>query len=248
MSSCNEAWILKPRKFEANKFKANAHISKTPCKTCGSHDSDCECNFKGPMRKTEPLVSDCTLVNSVVCSKMVQKVAETTFPFTSFTPAIPPGTPLSDILSVNVVPNLAGIVNNGRIIRDKVVNIGLIPATISVTIAGIALPSVLTTSLPFQAHTDCPGACPEDTLIETPLEVEGIFTQPGVPIITVAGLVALTGILVKIILRTTITVTRPLIVDANGIVCDVNDRRCAPTTTPIFTFPAPPTGTGGLTT
>ena len=105
---------------------------KKSCKVCKSHDaSACDCNFKAPARQlAAPLNSDCVLVNSVVGSKAVQKVAESTLPFTAFAPVYQLD-PLLD--SVSVVPNLAGITRNTTIIRDKVVNIGLIPVTITVT-------------------------------------------------------------------------------------------------------------------
>lgn len=206
-------------------FDDNNDCFKNRCKTSF-------CKKKSPK-------NDAVLVNSVVCSKTVQKVAEVTLPITIFTGL----TALEDILSITVVPNVSGITQNARIIKDKVVNIGLIPATITITIAGVALPAVLTTSLPFQEHTDCLGACPQDTLQETPLEVEGIFIQPGVPVLDVAGLTLVEGILFKIILRTTLTVTRPVIVDGDGEVCDVVPNRCDPSTTPpTFTLPAPTNG------
>ncbi|MGE6610968.1 hypothetical protein ACQKFG_10660 [Peribacillus sp. NPDC076916] len=217
---------------------------KKPCKVCKSHDeSACNCNFKAAARQlAAPLNSDCVLVNSVVGSKSVQKVAEATLPFTAFTPAIPAG---STIVSVAVVPNLAGVTRNTTIIRDKVVNIGLIPVAITVTYTapGTTTPvltATLSTSLPFQEHTDFPGACPEDMVVEPPLVVEGIFAQPGVPVIGTTGLVSTNAILVKIVLRTTITVTRQVIVDSHGGICDVNERRCETTTTPTTnTLPAP---------
>lgn len=208
------------------------------CKSCGCESSACSCNFKAPARKTTPLNSDCILVNSVVCSKTVQKVAEVTLPLGLF-----PGLlDIASIISIAVVPNIAGITHNVTVIRDKVVNIGLIPATITITVAGIAAPLTLTTTLPFQEHTDCPGACPEDVVQETPFVVEGIFTQPGVPIVDVAGLEIITGILIKIILRTTITVTRQVIVDENGHICDIANR-CEPfTMPPAINLPAPTNG------
>ncbi|WP_173918924.1 hypothetical protein [Halobacillus sp. Marseille-Q1614] len=202
-------------------------------------EEGCSCNATAAPKKT-CLDTDCILVNSVVGSRSVQKVAETTLPITAFDGL----TSLEDIVSISVVPNLDGITMNARVIRDKVVNIGLIPATITITLVGGVVLAPLTTSIPFQAHTDFPGACPQDILQETPLEVEGIFTQPGVPVLTgpVVGDL-LEGILFKIILRTTITVTRPVLQDGSGNICDVNQNRCTTQTTPpSFTFPAPDNG------
>jgi hypothetical protein len=225
-----------------SKFDSHSKCRKS-CKVCKSDDaSACNCKFRAPARElAAPLNSDCVLVNSVVGSKAVQKVAEATLPFTAFTPAIPAG---STIVSVSVVPNLAGVTRNTTVIRDKVVNIGLIPVAITVTFLapGSTTPATatLSTSLPFQEHTDFPGACPEDMVVEPPLVVEGIFAQPGVPVIGTTGLVTTNAILVKIVLRTTITVTRQVIVDSHGGICDVNNRRCETTTTPSTnTLPAP---------
>ncbi|MCY9138371.1 hypothetical protein [Peribacillus frigoritolerans] len=229
-------------KFERNDHKSKKCEHKKSCESCGHDDkSVCDCNFKPVRRLTSPLNSDCVLVNSVVGSKMVQKVAEVTLPLGLFVGVVD----IADIISIVVTPNLAGITHNATVIRDKVVNIGLIPATITVTalVGGVVVTLPVTTSIPFQEHTDFPGACPEDIVTESPFVVEGIFNQPGVPIVDVAGLELVTGILVKIVLRTTITVTRPVIMDPHGGICDVNDRRCeAPTTPPIFTLPAPPNG------
>ncbi|WP_027956465.1 hypothetical protein [Halobacillus kuroshimensis] len=205
--------------------------------------SGCKCNFKKPELKPAKLNSDCFVENALVGTKQVQKVAEATLPLSVFAAA---GVTIASLVSVEVVPNLENITMNARIIRNKVVNIGLIPATITVTFLdalGALTTGVLNTSIPFQAHTDFPGACPEDNLTETPLEIEGIFTQEGVPVVGAAGLTLVEGIIVKIILKTTITVTRPVIRDAHGNVCDLNPGRCKQDTdAPSFTFPAPDDG------
>ncbi|SFK03705.1 hypothetical protein SAMN04487936_106249 [Halobacillus dabanensis] len=224
---------IKPKKRKKKCKPEQCHEDPKPC------TSTCNCNNEAAGPKPAHLTNDCVLVNSLVGSKTVQKVAETTLPISLFEGLVD----LEDIVSINVVPNLDAITQNARIIRDKVVNIGLIPATITITIAGIDLPVTLNTTIPFQEHTDFPGACPEDTLQETPLEVEGIFTQPGVPVVDVAGLTLVEGILFKIVLRTTITVTRPVIQDRFGQVCDVNPNRCdTSTTAPSFTLPTPENG------
>lgn len=210
---------------------------KSSCKNCGCVVSSCNCNFKKPVT-TSPLTSDCVTVNSVICSKSVQKVAEVTLPLALFAG----GLTVADIIGVRVDPNVEAATVNARLINDKVVNIGLIPATITITALGIEVP-LLTTSIPFQSHTDCPGACPEDLLQEGPLQVEGIFVQPGVPVLGLGGLTLVEGILIKIILRTNITVTRQLIKNQHGELCDANPNRCTVTgTPPTIVFPAPPNG------
>jgi hypothetical protein len=127
---------------------------------------------------------------------------------------------------------------------------GFVPATITITLRpGFGLPDTVsavvpvTTNLSFQEHTDCPGACPEDTVIETPFELEGTFTQPGVSVVGLGGLLTI-GILAKAIFRTTLTVTRPIIVDEHGNFCDVNTNRCDDDLPPTFTLPSTPNGNG----
>ncbi|WP_077702422.1 hypothetical protein [Virgibacillus dokdonensis] len=200
--------------------------------------ASCNCNFKKPQLKATKLDSDCFLINSLVGTKTVQKVAEISLPLTLF-----PGVDLSNLLSINVVPNLDAVTQNATVIKDKVVNIGLLPTNISVTAVGGDVVDIGVVDIPFQAHTDFPGACPEDMVQETPLEVEGIFNQEGISLVDTTGTEIVDGILVKVVLRTTITVTRQVIKDAEGNFCDLNQNRCETTgNLPSFTFP--PSGNG----
>ncbi|GIN56752.1 hypothetical protein J8TS2_10710 [Lederbergia ruris] len=152
----------------------------------------------------------------------MQKVAEATIPLTALGIIITPGEPIP---LITLTPNVAGIVQNSMVLRDEVVNTGYVPATINV----VGVPTPVTVSLPFQQHTPCPGACPEDTLTEAPLEVESIIIQP-IPLAVVAGTVGVASALFKVILRTTITVTRPMVGKLNqrdlSNLCDVNHHRC----------------------
>jgi len=234
-----------PIKVKTNKSQGyHEPKQESYCSSCNKQDSFCNCNFKAPEHKPVQLNSDCTVVNSVVGTKSVQKVAEVTLPITAFAGL----DVLDDLVSVDLVPNLDAITMNSRVIKNKVVNIGLLPVTITITLLDGVTLAPLSTTIPFQEHTDLPGACPGDTLNETPLEVEGIFTQPGVPVITgpvVGDLV--TGILFKVVLRTNMTVTRQLMQDGQGNLCDLNPNRCDDTTTPpSFTLPTPPNGGGIL--
>ena len=160
------------------------------CKSCGSHDSACKCQFKAPRKKAKPLASDCVVANSVVCSKKVQKVAELAIPFARF--GFEPST-VADLagVQISIVPDLANIVINRRVIKDKVINMGFVPTTITVTPPGGTAVEVGPFNIPFQLHTDCPGACPEDTVIETPFVLEGTFAQPGISVVVGAGATAI---------------------------------------------------------
>jgi hypothetical protein len=269
MGNCSGHWN-NWSKNDKGRFERNDHKSKfghmDSCKSCGHNDSDCKCKSQ-PVRqhKTAPL-SDCVLLNSVVCSKKLQKVAELPVPITSLV-TIAVGTAITPALiaailaavSITVTVNTDAIVINRRVIRDKVINMGFVPVTVTIALlpgatlpAGVTLLAVAPTfNLPFQEHTDCPGACPEDTAIETPFVLEATFAQPGASVLTVAvagaAAIFVTGIVIKAIFRTTLTVTRQVIVDGHGNVCDVENRCEEPTIAPNFMLPGTTTpGTGGL--
>lgn len=201
-----------------------------PCDRCGSYD---RCSCRKPRLSSDYGKKHDILVNKVVCSKQVQKVAEATIPLSALGIVLTPGEPIP---LITLTPDLAGIVQNSAILRDEVVNTGYVPATI--TVAGI--PTPVTVSLPFQQHTPCPGACPEDILTEAPLEVEGIIIQP-VPLAVIGGVVGVASALFKVVLRTTITVTRPMLgrlghKDLSSL-CDVNTHRCDNGTPRTLRFP-----------
>ena len=147
-------------------------------------------------------------------------------------------------VQISIVPDLANIVINRRVIKDKVINMGFVPTTITVTPPGGTAVEVGPFNIPFQLHTDCPGACPEDTVIETPFVLEGTFAQPGISVVVGTGKTEL-GFVAKAIFRTTLTVVRPVLVDKHGDVCDVNFDRCDNNgTPPTFTLPSTPNGNG----
>jgi hypothetical protein len=68
------------------------------------------------------LTTDCIVVNSLVCTKTVQKVAELTIPAATISDIIVVGpggvtTPL-----IRLVPDLSNVVSNIIVVRDKVIN------------------------------------------------------------------------------------------------------------------------------
>ncbi len=208
-----------------------------------------------PARREEAV-----LVNKVICSKSVQKTAEFALPFaigplgTAGVGAITPGALagilstllgvavteaqiLAGLISVRVRPVFSEIESEITVVRDKIINLGFVPAFLEVRIAG-----VLELSLPiriyFQEHTDCPGVCPGDTVTETPYVVEATLDQDLIQIEN--GNLVINLLLFKAILRTTITATRPTLVDPYDHDCvrDVNEHRCDPNETPrLINFP-----------
>src|SRR5699024_1822722 len=110
-------------------------------------------------------------VEKVVCSENVQRTAEFALPFT-----LEPGPAVDALLglaagitNVSVTPNYAGIQQEVTVLRDKVIHFGYVPATVNVTgtIPGLPANPSFPIRILFQEHTDCPGACPGDQVIES---------------------------------------------------------------------------------
>jgi hypothetical protein len=162
-------------------------------------------------KEFEEMTENKYVINQLICSKEVQKIAEVQFPMTLL-PGVEIGPSGSLVPLIQLQPNLSGIVQTSTIIKDRVINVGYLPA--NVVILGATTP--ITVSLPFSQITDCPGARPEDQLIETALQPEAIIIQP-VPT-TVVGVNLASLVLLKVILKTRITVLRPIIAKIHDVV------------------------------
>ncbi|MFL0361422.1 hypothetical protein [Bacillus sp. PK3_68] len=178
---------------------------------------------------------DSFIIDSVICSKEVQKIAGVEF-FQTL-----PTSEFEGNLNIEVVVHEERISQNIVVIRDKIVNIGVVPTTI--TISDTAGSLDIQEGIPFQEETECPGVCPGDVVTEAPLQVEAAIAQiiqynnadPGFRNFR---------FIIKIILRTTITATRPVIKSKDGCFIDVNRDRCE------IPFPStiqPPVLFGGAT-
>lgn len=179
---------------------------------------ECEYNYYEKRRKPQ-LVSDCIVVDSLVCSHKVSVVAELSIPLPT----------LGDIISIGpggvidppltLTPDISNIVSQTTVLKDMVVITGYLPATVS--ILGIETP--LQISIPFQKEIDCPGVCPEDRIIQVPFKIESTITQ-GIEAIGIS----VANVLFKVLLSTNVTATRPVIVKEPelNLVGDVNEDRC----------------------
>ncbi|WP_062197656.1 hypothetical protein [Massilibacterium senegalense] len=184
---------------------------------CSSLPEGCNSLIQPP--SPPQLSTDCFVVQSLVCTKEVQKVAELRIPAATLGVIVDITGSITPL--IQLVPDLNNIVTNTILIKDKVINTGFVPANI--TVAGIVTPFQV--NLPFQQETDCPGACPEDTVTETPFQVEAIIIQG----IAALG-IGIAEVLVKVVMKTNITVTRPVIAqfaDATlNPIQDVVPNRC----------------------
>src|SRR5699024_12115014 len=86
---------------------------------------------------------------------------------------------LAGIVNVRVTPDFTNIQSEITVIKDQVMNFVYIRATLDIegTILGLVDVS-LPIQIFFQEHTDCPGACPGDQVIETPPVVDAILNEP----------------------------------------------------------------------
>ncbi|WP_349346750.1 hypothetical protein [Priestia megaterium] len=207
------------------------HHSK---KECFDKEDDCCSAHHDPCENT-------TLVDKVICSKDVQKVAEFALPAAVGPLAVGDGL-IATILAllasiaagavnVRVVPNFNGIRQEVTVVKDKIINLGTIPANLElISVAGLVV-ATIPIQIFFQEHTDCPGVCPGDTVVETRPIVEAVLNQPLIGT-TPEGGTFINLLLFKAIVRTHLTVTRQVIKSKDGSTCDANPHRCDPTGTP----------------
>ncbi|MED4476337.1 MULTISPECIES: hypothetical protein [Bacillaceae] len=179
---------------------------------------------------------DSLITKNVICSKTVQKIAETQR-FVGF------GGGTEDI-NIDVTVHKNRIASNIVVIKDKIVNIGVVPVTVIIRsgTGSITFEDIIS----FQEETECPGVCPEDTVTETPLQVEAVIAQP----IRLDGFVGATAfqIIIKVILRTTITATRPVIKSRDGCLIDLNKDLCKTQLPPTIQPPTIPGSAAGFPT
>ncbi|MGE7636060.1 hypothetical protein ACQKMZ_28590 [Bacillus paramycoides] len=192
---------------------------------CNNQSAQQACCKSQPQQCNQPSI-ECLKVLSVVCTKSVQKVAEVAVSTVAL--GIPAGTNLALVSFSNVVANPNGIVMRGTLIEGKVINSGFVPITANINIVGVATPIAVSLNLPFQAETECPGACPGDDLQETAPTIEAVLEPVLTPVINAVGAVAaLATITFKVIIRTQITVSREKLVQAGVTVLgDINPDRC----------------------
>lgn len=166
------------------------------------------------------LRTDCIIVDSLICTKRLQKVAELVIPAATLGDIIEigPGGVISPL--VTLTPDLSGLVSQVTVVEDTVINTGYLPANITI----LGIPTPIQVNLPFQEETSCPGTCPEDRVEETPYQVDTVITQ-GIEALGVG----VASILFKVILSTNLTVSRPVVIkDPNmQTVRDVHPDRCS---------------------
>lgn len=197
-------------KNESNNYR-NCDCEDPPCYKCEYYET----NSKRP----PTLATDCIVVESLICSKRINQVAELAVPIPTLGDiiSIGPGGVINP--AITLTPDINGLVTQITVVKDMVITTGYLPA--NVTILGIETPLQL--NIPFQEETNCPGVCPEDTVKLSPSKIETTVTQ-GIEALDIS----VANILFKVIMSTNLTVTRPIIAKADDLktVKDVNDDRC----------------------
>lgn len=200
---------------EANEVSAQ----RRPC-DCHSRGRRCyECEFNIAQRRKPQLTSDCIVVDSLLCSVHESVVAELNVPVATLGGVITIGPGGVIDPPITLTPDITNIVSNTTVVKNLIVTTGYLPANI--TVLGVELPIQI--NLPFQLETPCHGVCPEDNVTVSPFRIESVVTQ-GIEALGVT----VASVLFKVILSTTVTATRQVIVKADDIklVGDVNENRC----------------------
>lgn len=190
--------------------KKYCKCQERPCYYCEHYETE-----KSPPK----LATDCVVMESLVCSKKVYKIAELSVPIPTLGDiiSIGPGGVITPLITLT--PDIDSVVSQTTVVKDMVINTGYLPA--NVDILGITTP--LQINIPFQQETMCPGVCPEDNVQESPFKIEARVTQ-GIEALGVS----VANILFKVVLSTNLTVTRPVITKSDDlkVVQDVNEDRC----------------------
>lgn len=177
---------------------------------CSNLPAGCTSNIEQPQQPE--LTTDCYVMQSLVCSKEVQKIAELRVLATTLGVTVDDDGTITP--AIQLTPDVTNIVSNAVLVKDKVINTGFVP--VSIAVAGTATP--LQVNLPFQQETNCKGACPEDTLMETTFQLEAVVVQ-GIPALGIGE----AEVLLKVVLKTTLTVTRPVIAKFDNTIHPLQD-------------------------
>ncbi|TMN21754.1 hypothetical protein [Lentibacillus cibarius] len=202
------------------------------------HYNKCGCQKGQYCHKCKPQHPDQgAIVQRVVCSKEVQKSAELLLPAAlgplseTGVNGITPGSLIGGIeqllgltggalVNIRVSPDFTAIQQEATVIKDKVINMGYIPATLDVVVTGGTVTLSIPVRIFFQEHTDCPGARPGDQIIETDPVVEADFYQDLLTT-DASGSTVVNLLLFKAIVCSHLTIYRPAI-EKNGELCDID--------------------------
>lgn len=147
-------------------------------------------------------------VLKVLCQQCVQETGTVTLPV----PGIPA---LEDIASIDVVATGPPTIQNIQVLNGKVVNVGTVPAAVTITILGVELPiEIPIPAIPFSGEIECPGVVPDGTINvqKHDLQVEGI-TATAIPL--VEGVVDF-GLLVTATVQACVIISKETILKVNA--------------------------------
>lgn len=187
---------------------------------CECQDQICyECEQYETSKKPPRLSTDCIIVESYICSRRVNNIAELAVPVEALEGLVEVEAGGIITPPVTITPNINQLVSQTTVVKDMVVITGYLPVNLNISgeEASIEL------NLPFQSETKCKGICPEDRVTVTPFKIEASVAQ-GIE----EGGITEANILLKVVMSTTITVTRPIVTKAKDLklVKDVVEDRC----------------------
>lgn len=147
-------------------------------------------------------------VLKVLCQECVQETGTVTIPV----PGIPA---LEDIVSIDIVATGPPTIQTIEVLNGKVVNVGTVPAALTITILDVELPiEIPIPAIPFSGEIECPGVVPDGTINvqKHDLQLEGI-TATAIPLVD--G-VADFGVLVTATISACVIISKEAILKVNA--------------------------------
>ncbi|ABZ82651.1 hypothetical protein HM1_0026 [Heliomicrobium modesticaldum Ice1] len=145
----------------------------------------------------------------VLCQQCVQETGDVIIPL----PTVPA---LADIVNVTVVPTGNPEIRTTTVLPGKVVNMGVVPVSVTITILGVVLPiTIPLIEIPFEGIVECPGAQPGDIVQKHDIALEAVVSQP-VQLLPVVGEALVVGLELQAIVKACIVVGREEVLTVNA--------------------------------
>lgn len=139
----------------------------------------------------------------VLCKERVNEFGDLTIPLAGVDVA------LLDQIQVTITAVGTPVIQVLEAVPNKIVNVGFVPVTLNIVVAGIINLVGITVNVPFQGVVECPGVLPGDNIQKHDIQVLGVIDTPITQFAVVAGaLVPTVALLLKVVVELCIVVSR----------------------------------------
>ncbi|MHB8182513.1 MAG: hypothetical protein ACYDDN_01960 [Candidatus Desulforudaceae bacterium] len=151
----------------------------------------------------------------VICQERVNESGDLVLPFINT--VVDP-----ELVEVTITEVGMPVITNLEALRGKVVNVGFVPVTLTITVGGIIDLVDITVNVPFQGVIECPGVLPGDNIQKHDIQVLGVIdTVVTVATIVNAVFAESTALNLKVVVELCVVISREevLKVNASNLFC-----------------------------